>query len=150
MDENLYLRPALYEDEDLLLRWANNSDVRRNSFHSETITPEEHRKWFSNMMQSPKEIQYILMRGDTPVGQIRLSCSEERAEIDYSIDRNFRGNGYGKRILELIKQEVIRSFPEIKVLVGKVKQGNTLSENCFADGNYEKVYSCFEFRIPRG
>ena len=41
----LYLRTADENDMDLLFQWANDPDVRKNSFHSEPISYETHKKY---------------------------------------------------------------------------------------------------------
>lgn len=38
MGENIYLRKATPEDMKMLFDWANDEDVRRNSFNSNKIT----------------------------------------------------------------------------------------------------------------
>lgn len=147
MMENLYLRPASYEDEELLLIWANDPEVRMNAFHTEMITKEEHKAWFRGVMEDPDVLQFILMSDEQAVGQARINRSGEYAEIDYSISMKFRGRGYGKAILELIKAEVARLFPEVLFLIGKVKRGNYASEQCFLDSGFSNIYSCFEYEL---
>ena len=41
-----YLRKAGWGDADLLFAWANDKDVRKNSFSERQITYEEHKSWF--------------------------------------------------------------------------------------------------------
>ena len=147
--ENLYLRPASCEDEDLLLIWANNPEVRQNSFQTKMITVEEHKKWFRRMMEDPREIQYILMSDGVPAGQVRISCNGGTAEINYSISADFRGRGYGEKLIQLVRQEVVRDYPEIRTLIGKVKPGNVASEKCFSRNEFKITYSCFEYEIHR-
>ena len=148
--ENLYLRPASYEDEGLLLIWANDPDVRMNAFHTEMITKERHKAWFRGVMEDPDVLQFILMSDEQAVGQARINRSGEYAEIDYSISMKFRGRGYGKAILELIKVEVARLFPEVRFLIGKVKHGNFISEQCFLNSGFSNTFTCFEYELRRG
>ena len=148
--KDLYLRPASYEDEELLLIWANDPEVRMNAFHTEMITKEGHKAWFRGVMEDPTVLQFILMSDEKAVGQARINRSGEYAEIDYSISMNFRGLGYGKAILELIKAEVVQSFPEVHFLIGKVKHGNYASEQCFLDSGFSNTYSCFEYELREG
>ena len=118
---NVFLRRVKHDDLDLLYQWANDSVVRNNSFNTDHISYINHVEWFNKIMSDSAVLQFILMDDDTPVGQIRLNVVNEEAEIGYSIGSEFRGQGYGHKILQLVADEVRRSYPEIKNLIAKVK-----------------------------
>ena len=105
------LRLATQEDMDLLFEWANEEEVRRNSFSTEKILYENHVKWFENILKKENCRQYIYCVEDVSVGQVRLTISGEKAEIGYSICACFRGKGYGKRMLELLKVKIKEELP---------------------------------------
>lgn len=149
MKKLLYLRKADIDDMLLLFEWANNSAVRNNAFNSEPILLERHTKWYYNLLSDPNRYQYILMLGEKPIGQIRLDCAEDFAEIDYSISSEFRNKGYGAVLLDLIKEEVKTKIPKVTRLIAKVKTGNKASEACFLKSRFDSIYSCFEYRIER-
>lgn len=46
--------------------------LKKNSFHTEQISYEEHASWFAQMMAADQVRQFILMDQDQPVGQIRI------------------------------------------------------------------------------
>ena len=117
----IYLRKAEATDVDLLFEWANDPDVRKNSFHSEMIDYSTHIKWFEKILASNDVLQFILMDENTAVGQIRIIIIEDEAEISYSIGLKFRGKGYGKIIVKELETMVETSYPRIKTLVARVK-----------------------------
>lgn len=141
----LYLRKAQFSDLDLLFNWVNEAEVRKSAFNSEPIRYEDHMNWFKRMMGNSDEIQYILMLKEKPIGQIRLSIDGDQAEIDYSISKEVRGNGYGKEILELIKQETEAEFSFVKKLIAKVKPSNTSSLYCFKENGFVEKYRQLEY-----
>ena len=149
MDANLFLRLAEPSDCKLLFDWANDEVTRANAFSTEPIEWEEHKAWFAGMMANPSEIQYILMQGSEPVGQIRLSICEKaaEAEISYSIAGKYRGSGYGKAIVSLVMQEASKSFPKVKRLVARVKPSNEASLHCFYKNGFDKKYICLEYEL---
>lgn len=118
------LRPATNEDCLLIFKWANNSEVRNNSFSPESIDLESHIKWYENKMKDDKSIIFIALKDGIPVGQIRVDKDNDNDEgfIDCSIDPNYRGQGIGTYILQLIKSEV-RNIN----LVGYIKKENISS-----------------------
>ena len=48
----LKLRPVQKSDIELIFKWSNDEEVRKNSFHTETIKWEEHVKWFNNIIDN--------------------------------------------------------------------------------------------------
>ncbi|MBO7355258.1 MAG: GNAT family N-acetyltransferase, partial [Lachnospiraceae bacterium] len=141
------LRKAVPEDMDLLFKWANDPEVRRNSFNSDPILYEEHCRWFEKMMSDPTQVQYILMAGDKPAGQIRFTLADDEALIGYSIAPGIRGLGLGKAMLELAAARIREDHPEVKKLIGRVKPENTGSGKCFEKSGYEERYREFVLKI---
>ncbi|MBP1586005.1 MAG: GNAT family N-acetyltransferase, partial [Lachnospiraceae bacterium] len=135
------------EDMDLLFKWANDPEVRRNSFNSDPILYEEHCRWFKKMMNDPTQVQYILMAGDKPAGQIRFTLADDEALIGYSIAPGMRGLGLGKAMLELAAARIREDHPEVKKLIGQVKPENTGSGKCFEKSGYEEKYREFVLKI---
>lgn len=141
------LRAATIEDMDILFEWANDPLVRNNSFSSEQILYEEHKEWYTNLMERKDRKQYIYEYENEPVGQIRLSIDGDTAEIGYSICASKRGMGHGKNMLQLLYNQVLVDFPEVKKLVGKVKVDNVASQKAFLDMGYQENYRVFEMQM---
>lgn len=139
------LRKADASDMDLLFQWANDPVTRQNAFHTKQITYEEHIKWFHRMLSDKKQVQYICMNGMEAIGQVRLSIHDTIAEIDYSVAPSVRGNGYGRKIIELTCDMVKVNHPEIHKLVGQVKYGNHSSEKCFQRNGFQECFTQFEW-----
>lgn len=139
----IFLREALQSDIDLLFEWTNDPIVRKNSFQTEKIPYNTHREWFDRMMENKNIVQYILMDGEEPVGQIRLIIDGDEAEIGYSISAIHRQKGYGRLILQLILEEAKHRYPEIKTLIAKVKPTNIASKKLFESEGYDMKYSCY-------
>ncbi len=145
----LYLRKAQLDDCDLLFKWANDELVRSNAFNGEKIEYSQHMDWFGRVIQSDDIGQYILQRDKEPIGQIRINIEGNRAEIDYSISASERNCGYGKEIIRLIKERVTTDFPEVTVLVAKVKPSNPASYCCFAKNGFIEVYKQLEYDLSK-
>ena len=145
----IYLRSATLADIDLLYEWANDSVTRANSFNTGFIPYEDHKKWFLTLMQSTSSHQFILMDGEAPIGQVRLDVKDHEAEIGYSISKEFRGQGFGHKILRLLSEKVQEQFPEIRHLIAKVKPSNIASKKLFESEGYEMKYSCYSLNIVK-
>lgn len=126
------VRPA---DMDLLYRWVNDSMVRQSAFNTDEINYEDHCNWFARCLQREDVKIYILIKNGIPVGQVRLNIENSVALIDYSIALEYRGQGLGHIIIELISEKV-KHMKNINSLVAHVKSGNTLSQKVFLKNGF--------------
>jgi len=99
---NFFLREAIIDDALLLFDWVNDKDVRLNSINQETIIWENHLKWLKSRLISKDTFIYILSDGEINYGQIRIDKHNNWWTIDYSIDVNNRGKGFGSLIVNLL------------------------------------------------
>jgi RimJ/RimL family protein N-acetyltransferase len=131
---NLTLRKATIDDMDMLYKWANDAEVRKNAFNSEHIPYEDHIKWFNNIMKDDTVLQLILSDKTAPIGQLRLNIEDDKAYIDYSISPDKRGFGIGKAMISLLIKKLSDSdniCNNVKTLVGQVKYENPASARVF-------------------
>ncbi len=150
VDMCLALKKVKPADVDLLFQWANDSEVRRNAFHTEPILYENHVKWFANMLADASVYQYILYQEETPIGQIRLNIEGGEAIIDYSISANYRGKGYGNKLLQLLKQQLAADkIPDVIKLTGQVKYENPASARVFEKCGFTKreMTDCIQYEF---
>ncbi|WP_294520712.1 GNAT family N-acetyltransferase [uncultured Anaerovibrio sp.] len=135
MKENLYLRPATVDDARLIFEWANDSKVRENSFNTDDILWDDHLAWFNRTLADESTLLFILMKDDAPVGQVRLANSD-KWQISYSIASVYRGQGYGKLILQLAENELVVEGHGGEKLYAEVKMDNIASQKIFTGLDY--------------
>lgn len=117
---------------ELLYKWTNEEEVRKNSFNTDKINYEDHVKWFMGKLNSLEIFIYIFKKNEEPIGVMRLEkIDEESMLINFSIDCKYRGLGYATKLLKLIKVQ----FEEY-ILVGKVKKDNIGSIKAFRKSGY--------------
>lgn len=135
---NLSLRKVESDDIDLLFRWANDESVRKNAFNQNKITYADHQHWFNEKLKDENCYIYILLKNKNPIGQIRVEVNEGVGEIDYSIEKNERGNGYGTFLLHLLIDKIKTNNLKINKLIGEVKRFNIASKKTFLKANFNK------------
>ena len=144
-DELYNLRNATLEDAQLLFGWVNDPKVREMSINSNMIYWQGHLNWLIKKLESQTCKIFILEQNDIPVGQIRFEYFNEEWGIDYSIGKQYRGQGLGQVILEL-------SIPFFcnYIIRAIVKQDNLPSNKIFKNLGFtlkgdEKIngISCF-------
>ena len=98
-------RAATCEDVNLLFRWVNNPEVRKNAFSQRKIGYSEHQRWFDKKLGNECSKIFIFTLGSQPVGQVRFEINRDgTAEIDVSIDRDYRGKGLAGNILHIASE----------------------------------------------
>lgn len=131
-----YLRKAIINDADLLFEWVNDEAVRKSAFNSNIITYNEHIDWIRQKLYASNCIIFIGYIEEKPIGQIRIDIESEIASIDYSIDRRYRGKGYGIFLLEAVENDIYNSKLQVKEIVGRVKYTNLSSQRTFEKAGY--------------
>ncbi len=142
-----YLRKATIEDMDLLFRWANETDVRANSFSTSVITYDEHCEWYQNLLADDCRQEYIYICQKEEIGQARISIENENAEIGYSIRSDKRCMGHGRMLLQLLTEKIQIDYPQIKRLTARVKPQNAASQKAFINAGYVEFCRNFELDL---
>lgn len=131
LKSDITVREAQKEDALLYFQWANDPVVRQMAFHTEPISWESHIKWFETKIESSKSHLLLCYYKRQPVGQIRFDILENKAaEIDISIDKEYRGRGLGKLMLSAAL-DYEQLMMGVKTFVSEVKQENVSSNKMF-------------------
>lgn len=149
LSQKLRLRVRRANMDDLMtyFHWANDPVVRQNAIQQAPIPLENHRAWFTKKVNSSDTLMYIFsLENGKEVGQVRFYFDEKEAEIGYSLDKNYRGQGWGKLILERAISEFIKTFAW-QTIIGKVKENNIASIRCFQRLNFIEVEKEGELRV---
>lgn len=122
------LRKVNEDDLMLLFDWANDPLVRQNAYHTEPIELEGHRGWFADKLADENCFMYILTddAGENQYGQVRAELKENRFEIDYSIAKEYRGQGLAKVMLQLLEGVMHECSGEVVLQ----EEEGYLVENC--------------------
>ena len=100
MAPKVRLRAVGEADREILWRWANDPEVRANSFHPEPIPWENHVRWFGQKLQDGNCVFYLASdEQGHALGQVRFDLDEKKATISISLDAGFRGRGFGAQTL---------------------------------------------------
>jgi len=142
----IQLRHAEESDEALLLRWANDAQVRNNSFSKKQITASSHHQWFSKGLADPNRLLLIASTNNNiPIGQIRFdrhavasSRGVYEAMIDLSIDRCARGYGLATEIVRHGLWAKDRHWGAGTEAVAEVLTTNANSNSCFKRSGFTK------------
>jgi len=134
----IHCRKAEIKDIDTYFLWANDNSVRENAMNPEMIEYDNHVKWYKSKINNKESFLYIFERGNSAIGQVRFDKSDSYYIIDYSVDENFRGKGYGTIILKLGLEQLLKDCKDNKNLKIKaqVKRNNKASCRVFENFNF--------------
>ncbi len=99
--ERVRLRLLTVEDLPLTLLWRNQDAVRRWFFHSDLLSPEQHRAWFESYCNRDDDFVFIIeeiVKLNVPVGQIALydiDWDRRKAEFGRLMIGELRARGMG-------------------------------------------------------
>ncbi len=135
-EDHFHIRLASLDDIKLLWHWANDPNVRANSFNPQTISMDDHVKWFKKKLTSPDTRIWILELNQVPVAQIRYDrIQEDTAEIDFSVVSEYCGKGFGQKILKLTTDMACDKLG-VTYLRGVVLNNNKSSAGAFAKAGF--------------
>ena len=120
-------RLATPADSSLYLEWANDSQVRAQSFSSNPISVAEHEKWFGSALTDPSTQLLLFQKDGQSVGQVRLRLNGNVATINYSVAGTARGQSTGLAMLLYAENHLRRHHPDIRSIQGYVKRSNPAS-----------------------
>lgn len=136
VNAKLELREATKEDTMLLFAWANDPEVRKNSFNPNPIKIEDHINWFKAVLENEQVLLYIAESDGKPVAHIRFRLNSEKAIISYLIDAEFRGQGIGFHLLFIGLKALKAQRPAIEQAVGLVQRENIASVRSFEKAGF--------------
>ena len=128
---DLRMRRVEQGDCRLLLDWANEHEVRRQSFRSEPIQWEDHQRWFQAKLQDERCFHFIgLDRQDHEVGMVRFDADGDTADISVSVAREHRGGGMGAALIRA-GVEAMAGAGEVARIHAYIKNENVASVRAF-------------------
>ncbi|SFC60817.1 GNAT family N-acetyltransferase [Clostridium uliginosum] len=138
IDDDLILINANKEHCKLIYEWRNDKEVRKNSFDTAKISYEEHVEWYAKKLNDSNCKIYLLANSNKNIGVVRLELKDGENTINYNIEKNSRGKGYGYKILLELEKELIKNQKTMK-LTAYVKSENIFSLKIFNKLNYEII-----------
>ncbi|WMC91642.1 UDP-4-amino-4,6-dideoxy-N-acetyl-beta-L-altrosamine N-acetyltransferase [Kineothrix sp. MB12-C1] len=147
--QHTLLRPMTYEDTELIIKWRNNEQVRKNFIYRETFTPEGHERWIKSMIETGKAVQFILCIKNSmrPIGSVYFrDIDKDKKEAEYGIfigEDDASGKGYGTEAAHLaveyafgelgLKRLVLRVFADNKAAVASYSKAGFVQESVLKD-----------------
>ena len=134
----LTFRKATLADTKLYFDWANDSSVREQSYSTNTIDFESHKKWFESKVEDDSCMLLLFQNEEKlNVGQIRIQKENEmEALIGISIAAEHRGKGLAKEMLFLASDYFLENNKGY-LINAYIKEQNRSSKQAFEKAGFE-------------
>lgn len=133
---NYELKEVCENDRELLYKWINDEQCRKNSFHTELVSYEEHCQWFAGKLIDEMCNMYIYYYQNQPIGHIRIDCKKDIGYISYFVVCEYRGQGHGCKMLQLVEAKMRGRVNQLSAFV---KYDNVASQMVFKKNNYIEI-----------
>ncbi len=115
---------------------ANDPLVRTNSFNQENLILKDHERWLAQKLSDKNCYFYILRQGIDFVGCVRFDkVGDSEFVIGIQLHKNFRGNGFGAKIIALATQKIYDVKKQI-LITAYIKKENKASYKSFVEAGY--------------
>ena len=134
----LTFRKAILSDVELYFEWANDGIVREQSYNSDQIDFENHKKWFTTKLEDDScKLLLFQNEGKLNIGQIRIQKENDKeALIGISIALEYRGKGFAREMLLLASDYFLENNKEF-LINAYVKEQNISSKQAFEKAGFE-------------
>lgn len=130
---SFHARLASQADEYLLLDWANDAEVRKQSFSTSQIDEKTHAEWLRQRLLLKESCIFYIVETSfgLPVAPVRFEKRENHWELHYLIEPCLRNCGVGMSILKTAL-EVFRNVVSGEIVISaRVKMVNLASQRIF-------------------
>ncbi len=130
-------RKVTPQDSSLLFEWANDSEVRRNSFTTKPIELKSHEEWLNQKLNDPDCFFLIGELHQIPYCQIRFEkqIKTRIAIISISISKDFRKKNLGSESIQKAIQLFLDQNPDYRI-DAHIRSENTASIKVFIKAGF--------------
>ncbi len=135
----LNMRNAKKDDADIYFNWANDEQVRLNSFSIEKIEYDQHINWFNKKLNDDNCFFYFFTdEKNKPVGQVRIDKSNDENIIGISVDEAFRKSKLSAKMLVMACRNYLNQFKNNNI-TAYIKEENKASFKTFLNADFQLV-----------
>ncbi|TVL51523.1 hypothetical protein AYJ00_07240 [Shewanella algae] len=139
---NVNIRKAELTDAELLYSWANNIEVRANSFNPQPIDFDEHFVWLQRKLSDSNTQLLIGLHDNVAFGQVRFDKdSNGFYEVDIHVSSDAKGRGLGKVLLRSGIEQVKKTSADLQesCFLAVVFEENIASYRLFRSCGFEEI-----------
>lgn len=129
----LAIRDICADDSLDLWEWRNDPLTRKNSRSTDFVPRADHERWFEKTQASPESVTKMIEADGVKAGVVRFDCvdqSDNSWQISITIRPQFRGQGLGRKALEICCQAMEARVGDCR-FVAEARSENIASRRIF-------------------
>lgn len=156
--KEIIVRYPEINDLDEMLKYINELSEEKTfvRFQGEEITFEDEAKYLKSQLQkikNKKTVQLLVFNNKKLIGisgvDMRDKTEKHVGILGISIAKDFRGEGLGKLLMELILREAQKELPDLKIVTLEVYSTNDIAQKMYQNFGFIK-YGILPNGITRG
>lgn len=145
-------------DEKEMWRYINELSKEKTfvRFQGEEITLEEEIKYLKNqleLIEKKQSVKLLAFSNNILIGITEINMRDKTEKhvgiLGISIAKDFRGEGLGKILMELVLKEAKKELPDLKIVTLEVYSTNDIAKNLYQQCGFIK-YGILPNGITRG
>jgi RimJ/RimL family protein N-acetyltransferase len=133
------LRPATAADAELVFRWRNDPFILAHGSSQREVEWEEHRKWFAEAISSTTRQMFIVLEGNSPIGQVRFDRqSRQDCVVSVYLLQAFTGRGWGVRAINLGCTAIFEAWDVMRI-IACVRMDNPPGRSAFLKAGFREA-----------
>ena len=143
MDYQIYLRPMVDEDTDMIVAWRNKPSVKNYFIYQADFTREGHLYWLHEVVEKGRACQMIICdkADNTPLGSVYIrDIDHTHHKGEYGIfigDEEARGRGIGTEAAKLMIQYGFEELGLHRIYL-RVLSGNKKAIRSYENAGFEQ------------
>lgn len=122
------LRKVSEKDSKKIWSWRNDPETRKNSFNTDEIDYQSHKKWLSEILSNKNIEMFISEINTNDIGVVRID--KTNGEIHINMNPIFRNKGYGKKTLRVVIPYIFNNL-KLNSAIARIKVENEASIHIF-------------------
>lgn len=138
----IFLTSIEDKDTDLIVKWRNSDHVMNNFIDKNPLTPEIHRNWLKNKVETGLVHQFVIYVKDSgrPIGSVYLrDVDTNDGSAEYGIfigETDALGCGYGTEACQMMV-EYSRDELKLSKLKLRLRQENDIAHRSYLNCGFE-------------
>jgi RimJ/RimL family protein N-acetyltransferase len=143
MSNKINLRKAEIADANDIFEWRNHPEIRKSSFDSETISWNDHEKWFKKKLKDHSTAIYVAYHIENKIGSVRFENKGEMIKISVILNPDYIGKGFGPKIIKLGVEKFINEKNPKKAFIAEIKKENIASQKAFTKAGFKERHIAY-------
>lgn len=136
--EQYYLKKLQQVDIGLLFKNIFKEILWEDLFTMNSVSYVEFEVLINNIISLANNDTYLYYFDNNPIGYLRITYESTIASVSYSLNKELRGQGYGRKLLDLFRKELTNNKSQHDEINISVKSNNVALQIKLEESKFDK------------